>query len=336
MWGFIYVWYATLQANLTLKEYLLFPKILAGEVAWVGYVLLGATSLEVFRRRWYEVFLGMHVLMQALCLGCMWYHHGRSQPYVLTAVIIFALDRVYWRLWHVAVRARGVVRVLADGATVEVVLRPPKGYSWEAGDHVFLCIPALEWLHPHPFSIANMAEEGGMRLLIRAREGFSQRLLEDVRQMGGEKEVVAVLDGPYGGDAPGRCAKAADVVVGIAGGSGVAVVWPLVKEAAEKEEHKRVVFVWIVREEGCVRTWMPEGAMEELRRMEVEVVIKTTQGKPRPDLSAMLEGMAERREGRLGVIVCGPQGMVRTVRNSGARLMRHGWDVDVVTEKFGW
>jgi hypothetical protein len=41
-------------------------------------------------------------------------------------------------------------------------------------------------------------------------------------------------------------------------------------------------------------------------------------------------------EGRTGVVVSGPEGLVRGVRNGVAGMVRKGADVRVSVEKFGW
>lgn len=335
VFGFFWVWYATLQANITLRAYLLFPAITYGLVAYVCYTILGLTSLEAFRARCYEVFLALHVLLQAACLVLLWFHHHNAHPYIYASLLIFIADRIWYRLLRASTRMHGTVRILPDAETMAITLRAPKSYIWSAGDHVFLVIPALELLHPHPFSILSVHTDSELRFLIRAQAGFSRRLLQDAEALG-EKDVAAIVDGPYGSDEAGECAEAAEVLVGVAGGSGVAVVYPQLLEFAAGK--KRAVFIWVVREAAHEKSWMPYGGLVRLRTMGVEVMVKVTAGaRGRPDIPALLEEIAEDAAGRrTGVIVCGPSGMVRDVRNTGARLLRAGFDVDVVTEKFGW
>jgi hypothetical protein len=39
---------------------------------------------------------------------------------------------------------------------------------------------------------------------------------------------------------------------------------------------------------------------------------------------------------RIGVVGSGPDSMGRTVRNTCAEMLRDGWNVGVLIEKFGW
>lgn len=190
-----------------------------------------------------------------------------------------------------------------------------------------------------------------MDFLIRARDGFSKKLMQEAAKE--HREIEAIVDGPYGCGHAFECLNSAKVAVAVAGGSGIAVIYPLIHAVAiedhdsgqsgdEDEEQlreseglvKKMVLLWIVRAEDNSRNWLPAEALEELRMAGVEVLVHVTQTKRyRPDLRTMLGLVAE--DG-MGVVVCGPSGMVRDVRNACAAMQRGGKMVDVVTEKFGW
>jgi hypothetical protein len=70
-------------------------------------------------------------------------------------------------------------------------------------------------------------------------------------------------------------------------------------------------------------------------------------GAGRPDLAWELrewvEGLGSkahrktiRKERSICVVVSGPDGMVRDVRNAAAGLVAEGWNIEVHVEKFGW
>lgn len=169
-----------------------------------------------------------------------------------------------------------------------------------------------------------------------------------------QKEIEAIVDGPYGCGHAFECLDSAKVAVAVAGGSGIAVIYPLIHAVAiedhddveygdDNEEQsresegfvqKKMILLWIVRAEDNSRNWLPAEALQELRMAGVEVLVHVTQTKRyRPDLRTMLGLVAE--DG-MGVVVCGPSGMVRDVRNTCAAMQRSGKMTDIVTEKFGW
>jgi len=60
----------------------------------------------------------------------------------------------------------------------------------------------------------------------------------------------------------------------------------------------------------------------------------------RPDAGGIVREWVEEEDvngnARSGVVVSGPDGLVRDVRNTCAELIWRGRDVDVQVEKFGW
>lgn len=339
--------------------------VFMGLLAFVSYFLIGATSKEEFRNSFYEVFLFVHATFQILALGFLYFHHHNSRPYVLACTAIFIVDRIIFRLYTRSLQTTGEVTILEDQHTVRVTLTLPDSVpkKWNAGDHVFLSIPKVAYLHPHPFSIASPPppHSSKMELLIRARAGFSKKLLESAAPVATGIPITfdVVVDGPYGSSFATQRLQGSDVALLVAGGSGIAVIYPLAYELAaaswesipgDEEQGTRrdgalrkIVVVWIVHED-CHLSWL-QGREHNLRKLEkigIQVLIHVTktEGK-RPQMKEVIEGIVgvdgcELKRNTLGVVVCGPSGMVRDTRNSSAKLMRRGLNVGVVTEKFGW
>lgn len=413
---FVWVWWATLKPFVGLGGFLANPAIAFGLVAWSAYMLLGATSKEEFRTTcgFYETFLFLHVVLQAVALGFLFFHHRNARPYVLAASGIWLCDRLLYRICIASIRMDAALNVLPDGNTVRVTFTqhgqahqqqeaksrmllllpsanktPSPDYHWRAGEHVFISLPSIAISHPHPFSIASPPGES-LQLLIRARDGFSRRVLEaavagSVRGEGGGAEgeaeeggeggegrrrrrqlLTAIVEGPYSGAHARNCLASADVAVCIAGGSGIAVIYPLVhsllvgaaaplppagRRTGDVEQHvtqppRRVIFIWVIREQQHI-AWLPgtEGQLDGLRAAGVDVAIHVTDaggrgdaGRSRPDLK---RGVADiltqvHRPATSGVVVCGPAGMVRDVRNACAEQLLAGRNVTVVAERFGW
>ncbi|KAH6630595.1 hypothetical protein B0J18DRAFT_421648 [Chaetomium sp. MPI-SDFR-AT-0129] len=170
-----------LVASRSAYVYFTHPIILCGLGALVAYEVVGFTSLASFRRRWYEVFLAVHVVLQAGGLGLLWFHYPTSRVYVAVSAGVWVVDRVVWRLGLKRVGLEAEVVVL-DRDTYVVsadweVPRPEKSglswwplilsrprrlilHGWEPTDHVFLTVPALGRSHAlqaHPFTIASAA-----------------------------------------------------------------------------------------------------------------------------------------------------------------------------------
>ena len=373
--GMMGVWYTVLQpAGITLINFLLIKMILLGIFALAAYEMLYFTSLGSFRQRWYELFLGVHVVLQAAALVLVWFHHRRSRWYVGVALAIFLLDRLVYRISLKAIRVRASLELQEDKRTV--VLRAPVSTQgkhkrtkstlgagitsgWKATEHIFLTVPSLARKHitqAHPFTIASKAptadqKEANLELIIRAQEGFSGDL---VRYSKCHNTVAIRLDGPYGSQTAVESLQDCENTIIVAGGSGIAVAWPLVwsvidRAAMQDEEQlfspanrKKILFVWIIRERSHI-SWLGGEKLEELRARGVTLMMPApTSDHGHPDIANIIKkwisdlGDQGPGRGKIGMVASGPDGMNRAVRNVCSTLLREGREVSVEVEKFGW
>ncbi|KAL2182979.1 hypothetical protein L209DRAFT_758352 [Thermothelomyces heterothallicus CBS 203.75] len=194
-----------------------------------------------------------------------------------------------------------------------------------------------------------------LTLLIRAYAGFTRDLLHLSRQAG---RVSARVDGPYGSPHALGMLRASGSAVLVAGGSGIAVALPLVRallrpgsgsgeggrddvdEDKEDREDRTVRLLWVTHAREH-REWVPRrGELDECVRRGLDLVIpEPTAEAGRPDVAGMVRGWidAAAAEGReVGVVVSGPDGLNRAVRNACADAIGRGKKVRVAVEKFGW
>lgn len=373
--GMIGVWYTVLQpAGITLINFLLIKMILLGIGAFLAYEILYFTSLGSFRQRWYELFLGIHVMLQAAALVLVWFHHRRSRWYVGVALAIFLIDRLVYRIFVKPTTVRASLELQEDQRTV--VLRAPvptqenhrwvrsmlgAGITtgWKATEHVFLTVPSLARKHiiqAHPFTIVSRAptadvKEADLELIIRAQDGFSGDLMRHAK---GHDTVSIRLDGPYGSQTAVELLQDSEHAVIVAGGSGIAVAWPLVWSVIDRvgtqdlensispADRKNILFVWIIRERSHI-SWLGEERLGELRARGVTLITPApTSNHGHPDIANIIgewindvDDQTSSR-GKIGMVASGPDGMNRAVRNVCSSLLREGRDVNVEVEKFGW
>jgi hypothetical protein len=98
--GMFCLWWIILEptGGWPLSKFLLDWVIAIGLGAFLAYELLYATSLASFRQRWYELFLGLHVVLQAAALVLLYLHHPGTRTYVGFALAIFLVDRLVYRI----------------------------------------------------------------------------------------------------------------------------------------------------------------------------------------------------------------------------------------------
>lgn len=98
--GMFLMWYTVLEpySGWSLWDFLSNQCIYLGLMALATYKLLYVTSLASFRQRWYELFLGFHVVLQAAALIILYFHHRGAKVYVGLALVVFLVDRLVYRL----------------------------------------------------------------------------------------------------------------------------------------------------------------------------------------------------------------------------------------------
>lgn len=373
----------------SLWEFLGHRLVLLGIGAFVSYELLYLTSLGSFRQRCYELFLASHVVLQLAALVFMWFHFRTAKPYVAVSLAIFVLDRLVWRMTLKSTKLTADVTVLPDGDTLVLSANwdiPPRDArrrrwlswpqrsvkrGWKPTDHVFLKVPILGRTHAlqaHPFTIASAApvpsSDGSahawLNLLIRAHSGFTTDLLHYAHR---HRSVDVRLDGPYGSSHALDTLKSMDDVILVAGGSGIAVtfpvLWALLMNKGENlsdeppllkpestppisvtlQRRSRVHLLWVMHSHEH-RFWIPSALMDDLVSAGLDLVMPgPTAVDGRPDVEGYLDSWiadTDSKNERVGVLVSGPDGLNRVVRNTCASALAQGNDIRLVVEKFGW
>jgi len=311
-------------------------------VAWSAFIFLAITSIRELRALFYELFLYIHIVFQAVAMGFLFFHHASAQIYVGIALGIWIIDRIVYRCYLKRFYTTCKITVLPDGTTARVTIDLRSAISekdivqWKTGDHFFLTIPAVSSFQNHPFSVASLPppHSATMDFIIRSQEGFSKRLLR--ASDSDDISLAAIIDGPYGSSHAVSCLEDSATAVLIAGGSGIAAVYPLAREMKLREDTKRIILVWIIHE-GVQQEWLKPDDIQTLRDANVEVTVYVTKGVARPDLRDIVQDLVvDGDDDSVGIVVCGPDGMIRDVRNTVARLLWKGYNVGLVSEKYGW
>lgn len=373
--GMIAFWYGLLRhLGLTLVRFLLNRVVLLGLLAFVAYELIYLTSLGSFRRRFYEVFLALHIVLHIAGLAFLWFHHHTSRPYVGISLAIFLIDRLVYRLCLKSSSHTATLTVLDDDETILLssnwdlsthspalrLLSHNMEHGWAPNEHIFISVPDLSRKHAlqsHPFTIFSAApnaphmtlddqgKHAWFTLLIRAQaeSGFTKHLLTYART---HPETRIRLDGPYGSPHALDLLRSSSTAILVAGGSGIAVAYPLLysllqpcrdPETALAKSARKVKLLWITHSPSH-RLWIPEDKLKELQDWGLDVFMPPpTALAGRPDVgSVVAEWVDAETWGKTALVASGPEGLVRDVRNICARSMWQGHDVGVAVEKFGW
>lgn len=360
--GMVVVWYTLLYPRVDVWHFLAIKTIWLGLLAFISYEALYLTALGSFRQRFYELFLGIHIVLQAAALILLWFHHNGSRPYVGIALGIFLIDRLIFRLGLKTRSVKADLTILEDGETVllssnwQIDAQPQwrKALAlhiksgWKPTEHVFLSVAALakkHYIQAHPFTIASAApaspsEHAWLNFVIRAHDGFSRDLLHYAQS---HRSATVRVDGPYGSPHALDMLHASEISIVVAGGSGIAVAFPLLWSLlfdADTSRRRQVCLIWVVHDAMHLE-WIGQERLDELRERGLKIVIPPPTLKAgRPDVGQLVEDTIVECRGferhSVGVVVSGPDGMNRDCRNACAKLAGQGVDVHVSIEKFGW
>lgn len=198
----------------------LVPQTVDGILAWGLMVWILISSMVPLRRLSHELFILQHLVLAAAFLYVILRHVGKKNKLLVwVSIMVFAFDFAA-RTILVAFRnikpqgllqrsrGRGMkwfgytaeVTPLNDDMTTLVV--HDIGFSWEAGQHVYIWSPRFPLQTPHPFTILEApGSDKGIRLVMQTKKGFTRRLnhLAKKLEVSEEKPTLRLfMTGPFG------------------------------------------------------------------------------------------------------------------------------------------
>ncbi|KZT62870.1 hypothetical protein CALCODRAFT_445365 [Calocera cornea HHB12733] len=381
--------YGRWQIGLTGHNAIDTPRIIWGLVALSTFTLLTLISFRPIRNKAYELFVASHIVLVFVYVLAVSYHRSKSFPYVLTGWLLWVLDRTarwlrvfflnrFWLnfnpFWSNP-SSTATVEILSPD-TMKITLH--RSMSWKAGQHAYLIMPTISYMvwEAHPFTIASVPHTDGRKendlvFVVRARDGFTKRLLAHTQRDGKRTSTVeCAVEGPYG--YPPSLAHFSAAVL-VSGGSGVSYTLPQFMGIIHDVQHSRsavrsVCFVWVVRHAEHI-SWISTSLASVLASapdsLSISIRIYVTreadvrderiaEASPdfpimtispgRPDLRTLLLEEIEHAAGEVSVDVCGPASMTQTVRAilaeggiAGPSAIRRGCPpVELHVETFGW
>ena len=245
-------------------------------------IVLCVHSLPPLRRKFYELFVMVHVPISIVLLGMLFWHCNNyltSWSYLFATLAIWVTSyavRLFYLNWTNPFRMSWLVGeeaavTLLPESAIKVTI--PTQVRWRPGQYVYLRMPGISVFENHPFTIASLCSDDfpsaygeeyrDMVLVFRPFGGFTNKVLESALEHGPWHTYRAFIDGPYGGMP--RSMDSFDHVVMIAGGSGITALvsqlLDLIKRMRDgKAVTKTVQVVWALK-----RPETMEWCKEELR-----------------------------------------------------------------------
>lgn len=221
-----------------------------------GGLLLGLLLMQL-RRRWYEVFLAIHIALAALFIAGAWIHVN-EMGYVwfyYASVAVWVFDRVVRIVRLVGFGCPKSEVTLLANETLRIVVPKPKYWLITPGGHAFVHFmrPSCFW-QSHPFTFTSMRadESSGSKdsvvLYCKVKGGITHGLYQYLSTHPGKRAQIRVaLEGPYGDPTP---AKRYDSAVFVAGGNGIPGIYSEVYDLALQSRMKdqTLKLLWVIKE----------------------------------------------------------------------------------------
>lgn len=212
-----------------------------GIAALVPAIFLCMHSLGPLRRKFYELFVVLHVPVSIALLGLLFWHchnYLTSWHYLWATTTIWLASYIFRLLylnwanpfqvsWGVGEEA--AVIVLEDNAVKVTV---PTRVRWKPGQYIYLRMPGVSPFENHPFTIASLCSDDypseygeqyrDMVVVFRPFAGFTKKVLDSALDHGPWWTYRTFIDGPYGGMR--RRLDSFEHVVLIAGGTGITAI----------------------------------------------------------------------------------------------------------------
>lgn len=247
-----------------------------GLAAWCILTFVVLTAMAPVRRINYEIFVISHLITFAGFIAAIWLHIPHEvKVWVWLPVGFFAFDRLLraMRLLRLNLtpfqcRARKADGIWANsasfsplrGGATRITINKP-AFVWRPGQHVFLSCHSVVPLQSHPFTIASLASDEKLELLVKAQQGGTKAFLNHAIRNGDLPTTTqgdladsrrVCIEGPYGRM---RSLGQFDSVILFAGSTGATFTVPHMRHLVQSWQStlskgtltRRIRFVWVIK-----------------------------------------------------------------------------------------
>lgn len=219
------------------KDYVLTLPGISGLLALGILYFISLMSMPAVRRRSYELFQMVHLLMYPFIGLLMCHGAARMLQYpvmgfaLILPTVMIVLER-FTRLVR-GIWTQPAFITIVDKDTVKVTCRIPSTCMWpyEAGQYVFLQVPELSFFQWHPFTVA-LCTDRDIQLHIKTDGNWTSKL----RKLAGAEPVQVGIDGPYG--APAQRFFDYDQTIIIGAGIGITPFSAILHDLQVRQDHR--------------------------------------------------------------------------------------------------
>ncbi|KAG7661702.1 uncharacterized protein J8A68_004760 [[Candida] subhashii] len=221
-----------------------------GTVACVCGGIILFQAMLFFRRKCYEVFFIIHIVLALFFMIGAWFHLSDQgyEFFMYAALGVWAFERLL-RLVRLVSFGMPLAKVtLIADETLKVVVPKPRYWKSIPGGHAFITFmrPTAFW-QQHPFTFTTEATDDSITFYVKVKAGETKKLYNKLVSSPGCTTTMRVLvEGPYGEPSDGR---RADNVVFVAGGNGIPGMYSECFDLATRSSTTQSIkLIWIIRQ----------------------------------------------------------------------------------------
>lgn len=256
--------FAMSSQTYALKKYARFGKdwYRYGICGCVLFALIILCSFSPFRRRFYEVFVCIHVVFVTMFLWTTW-RHAQSQDYqdfYWACAGIWIFDRVIriCRILSYGGPRTSEIELFEGEDVLKITVQKSKLIVGSPGSHAFIhFLDPLRFWQSHPFTVyPSQTNPDAVTFTCRVKKGMTKYIADKCKASPDKKiQMKICIDGFYGEQSEYQYY---DKSVFITGGTGIAGPYYHAKKLIESDSTKEVKLYWSVRTYECIKWFIPE------------------------------------------------------------------------------
>lgn len=237
-------------AHVKFEQYFVYDRENISGTAILGLITaMVVTSVPFFRNKFFEFFYYLHIFFAACMAGCAFYHSGKIVP--ILAAATWGVDLIIRKvIMAVARYPRQAQTRIISTTVVELRFSKTKGFDFNPGQYVYLCVPAISLLEWHPFSISSSPGQKTVTLHIRKVGNWTSALHELAQT---KDEIQILMEGPFGSVGVDITSQRYSYVMLISGGIGITPMQSICNQlihehCSGKRSMKKLSFLWMERD----------------------------------------------------------------------------------------
>lgn len=256
-------------------QFLFTAYLIWGIAAYMCGIIILIQGLLVLRRRWYETFLILHIVLALVFAVGAWFHVDDLYFlwYYYFSAWLWAVDRIL-RIQRLAYFGFPVAKVqLFEDETLKIVVPLPANFKPEGGGHCFVHFLRLScFWQSHPFTYTIV--EGNIIFYAKVKTGVTQDLATYLENNPDKTANIRVaVEGSYGEATP---AYKHDKSVFLAGGNGIPGILAEAFDVIDKHDRfgkRKVHIIWVVREYHSILWFFDELMMAKQYPFEFDIYV---------------------------------------------------------------